>query len=324
MSSKHLKKLKINNFQSLKNVDINFSDTITTIVGKTDSGKSAILRALRALCFNASGNDFITFGETKTTVEGVFDGGSVRWEKGGNTNRFILNENSDEKVFDKVGKAVPDEVTDFLQIKDVEIAESKLRINFAEQFDVPFLLWESGVKASKILGKLTNLDSVYEALGECSLDVKRLKSDLKFNEETVESKKEKLKEFEGVDEQKAFLQSVQDKMDEVKSKIVKCDVIEEVMQRIDMLASQKKIRVDKLAENRSSFIDIAGVSEKMEKYLQIVEIKGGLVSLKKKREILKGRYSEQVSSVGVYEAGLSSLRQKIEICPLCKTNLKCQ
>lgn len=318
----HLNRLKIKNFQSLKDVEIDFSDRITTIVGKTDSGKSAILRALKSLCFNASGNDFITFGESKSLVEGGFGKDLLRWEKGEKVNRFISNFDGVEKVYDKVGKSVPEDIVSFLQIKDVEFDENKLRINFSDQFDPPFLLWESGVKASKILGKLTNLDSIYESLGACSRDIKRLKSDNKFNDDLILEKESKLKDFEGVDEEKQRLQKIRDVLDAINADISKYNAVVDIQKTIESLKAYKKVRQELLSKQKGEFIDVSLLKDRMNKYLTIKELKGGLISLKNKRGVLKEKHSEALSNVSFYEKALASLRDKIEICPLCKTNLK--
>src|SRR6266480_1075955 len=61
--------IELNDFQAHKKVLVELSPTITTIRGPTDTGKSAILRALRWACLNdIAGEEFIREGQKQTTV----------------------------------------------------------------------------------------------------------------------------------------------------------------------------------------------------------------------------------------------------------------
>ena len=52
-------KLAVRGFQSLQNISLELGN-ITVIVGHSDSGKSALLRALEKASFNESGSSFLT------------------------------------------------------------------------------------------------------------------------------------------------------------------------------------------------------------------------------------------------------------------------
>ena len=53
---KLLKSLKIENFQSHPNTEVEFADGVTAFVGESTHGKSAILRALKLLWYNKPNN----------------------------------------------------------------------------------------------------------------------------------------------------------------------------------------------------------------------------------------------------------------------------
>src|SRR4051812_38242007 len=96
--------LVLKNFQKHKLLKIQFSPHITTIKGRTDRGKSSILRALKWLCLNnLIGNEFIRTGSSKAKVGlSVKDHRIVR-EKGA-SNLYVL----DGKEFRAFGSKVPD------------------------------------------------------------------------------------------------------------------------------------------------------------------------------------------------------------------------
>ena len=53
-----LERIEVKDYQSLADVDIPFG-RFTVIVGPSGNGKSALIRALKALCFNQVGHRFI-------------------------------------------------------------------------------------------------------------------------------------------------------------------------------------------------------------------------------------------------------------------------
>ena len=64
-----IKSLELKNFQSHKNLKIDFSPNVTSIIGPSDVGKSAIIRALRWIVFNRpAGDAFIQHGTKQAEV----------------------------------------------------------------------------------------------------------------------------------------------------------------------------------------------------------------------------------------------------------------
>ena len=78
-----LKRIRIKNFQKHDKLDIEFSPNVTTIVGSSDSGKSAIVRALRWACLNKpNGNSFIRNGQKSVKVRVEVDDSKITRTKG--------------------------------------------------------------------------------------------------------------------------------------------------------------------------------------------------------------------------------------------------
>ena len=73
-----LEKLRIINFQKHEDLTVSFDDRITTIVGPSDVGKSAVLRALRWVLTNQpDGSGFIREGEKNASVVLRVDGRTI-------------------------------------------------------------------------------------------------------------------------------------------------------------------------------------------------------------------------------------------------------
>ncbi len=85
-------KIRVQNFQSLADVTVE-AKGLTVIVGRSNLGKSAFIRALQGLLFNRPGDDFVRKNQKHASVsveERPTDFGypcPVMWEKGPGVNR---------------------------------------------------------------------------------------------------------------------------------------------------------------------------------------------------------------------------------------------
>lgn len=140
-----LKTLTIKNFQCWSLLEFDLTHPIVAIVGDTNAGKSAILRAFRWLCLNQpSGDAFIKKGASVAEVTVETDAGVVTRRKGKNVNEYVLN----GQVFKAFGSDVPDEVRKFLRLSS---------LNFQQQMDPPFLFSETKGEATRILSRIVDL-----------------------------------------------------------------------------------------------------------------------------------------------------------------------
>jgi DNA repair exonuclease SbcCD ATPase subunit len=137
--------LKLSNFQSHADTTLAFHPCVNAIIGKTDSGKSSIIRALRLVIENKpSGTEFIKQGTSQTEVTVQFDDCTVSRAKG-TKNNYKLN----GEVLKAFGQSVPDEVKDAVRI-DAELSIQK-------QASPYFLLGISESERSKLINSLCNM-----------------------------------------------------------------------------------------------------------------------------------------------------------------------
>ena len=61
--------IKIENFQSLGKAELVLDNNLTVVTGKTNSGKSAIVRALETIIFNNGSDDYIKAGSDELSIE---------------------------------------------------------------------------------------------------------------------------------------------------------------------------------------------------------------------------------------------------------------
>lgn len=181
-----LTEIQADGYQSLRDAKIALG-RLTVITGPSSSGKSALVRALLLLARNARGTSYISRGRDKCVV-GVGcreEGWAVsitRGARGADAYRVAVIDpdgGDKPKVWDytKLGGKVPDEAAQVLNLGP---------LNFAGQFDAPFLLTATAGDVAKMLGSLTNVTLIFAAAREAGRRKKALQAELKRAEAEVE------------------------------------------------------------------------------------------------------------------------------------------
>lgn len=158
--------LRIKDFQSIEQLDVDCGK-ITVFHGESDTGKSAIVRALYALAFNSYPTGHVRDGADASVVSVVTDAGvEIGAGKGKGTNTYQMFSTEHEPMrWDKVGTDVPPEVMSELGWRAIELDDgSRFTPHFHLQFDPPFLLTDSPSKRAKVLGSLTNVATLFAAV----------------------------------------------------------------------------------------------------------------------------------------------------------------
>ena len=71
-----LRKLKVQNFAIIEDIELDFKSGLTVLTGETGAGKSLIIDCIGLLLGERAASEMIRQGEEKATVEGVFDNDS--------------------------------------------------------------------------------------------------------------------------------------------------------------------------------------------------------------------------------------------------------
>lgn len=168
--------IEIQNYQSLKNVSLEVKG-LTSVTGTNNSGKSALMRAIRSTFQNTPGTHYIRHGTDETTVSISLNGKQVKWSKtrkGKPQYQFP----GKEPIFP--GLEIPTPLQD-LGVSPLEIGNDQVWPNFAPQFT----------------GQVFLLDRPGSALAEAVADVERvhrLNEALKLSESARRDAESKLKE----------------------------------------------------------------------------------------------------------------------------------
>ncbi len=164
-----LKHLHIKNFQSHEDTLLEFSPGVNVIVGKSDAGKSACMRAIHWVLNNRPlGDSFIRQGQEEAEVEmlcgGVRGDVQVKRVRGKSKNTYDLQSDVFQGSFTSFGQSPPKEVTLALNLSD---------INTQGQFSPSFLVFDSPGIVADYLRNITGMEKLDKSVDITS---KRLRS----------------------------------------------------------------------------------------------------------------------------------------------------
>ncbi len=216
--SASIKSIYIEDFQSHEKTKIELPGPgqLCVIVGPTDSGKTAIVRALRLLCYNApQGSDYIRVGRDRATVAlEMSDGTKVARERSrGSINRYrVTKPGESPTVLEGFGVSVPVEVQEATGVRVVSIGETlDLALNLSEQLDGPFLGKSvSGPAKAKILGALAGTEEVDEAQRGLGTDLHRAGQEENRLKTDIEGLAEKIAEYAYLPELAQKIEALED------------------------------------------------------------------------------------------------------------------
>ena len=178
-----LKSMHLSNFQSHKQSTLEFDPGVNVIIGPSDSGKTAIIRALRWLVWNRpSGDAFRSTwgGDTKASI--LIENCLIGRGKGKQEEYFLEDTN-----FKAFGKEVPEEITKTLNLNDV---------NLQSQLDSPFLLSNSPGEVAKHFNRVAHLDQIDEGLSKVQKWIREIDQDISSSKKQVIGFTEDLLKFE--------------------------------------------------------------------------------------------------------------------------------
>ncbi|RPF43040.1 exonuclease SbcC [Thermodesulfitimonas autotrophica] len=179
-----LKRLILENFQSHRYTEIDLAPAVTVLLGESDQGKSAVVRALRWLFYNRpQGANFIRVGADYCRVTAEFAGGLVIVrERRGKTNRYVIRRPGQEPlVLEGFGREVPEQVEELTGVRPLKLEGASFELHVAHQLDPPFLLTESPAVRARAVGHLSGthlFDAADRKAARLAAELARLRGEL--------------------------------------------------------------------------------------------------------------------------------------------------
>lgn len=199
-----IKSVRISNYQSHADTELEFHPGVNVLVGSSDSGKSAIFRAMTWVMTNRPlGNAFCRWGTKKTQVDLTIDPDiTIGRTKSKSENNYLFQ--GRELL---AGTEVPEDIQRTLKIDP--------QINIQQQISAPFLLSSSPGEVATFFNDIAGLSDI-------DLSIKNLKSwqaghirIIKRLDLDIEKQQAQVEEMKYLDQAELDLESLERKQSEL-------------------------------------------------------------------------------------------------------------
>jgi len=350
-----IKSVSIQNFQSHAKTELDFHEGVNVIVGTTDGGKTAIIRALRWLIWNRPSGDALRSrwgGATNVqleTEEGVITRSKDKIDK------YTLRLKGQEDIeFKAIGTSVPTEIQRVLNISE---------INLQNQHDATFLLSDTPGAVATHFNKVARLDRIDTATSAINGWIRGLKSDVSHLETDIATEKAKLPQFENLEKFEIEIEALEQmegkavtmrsRYSTLEKDIVRITNLEEEIETLTPLLGLEKLvtsvldditKRDQLQtqvdELQTVIDDLEELNEKEEAAKELMPLEPLVLSLldkyKQLRELKKTKSQLQylLNQVNLVDDDIVTTGNNVtkletkfhkempDICPLCDTILK--
>jgi exonuclease SbcC len=151
-------RLTLTDFLAHGHTVLEFGPGLTVLTGPNNTGKSAVVEALRCLSQNPTPKHFIRHGAKQARVEAELDDGTrVAWVR---TKSYALYEltrpGQETQTYAKFGRKPPEDVRAVLRLDPVELeTDEPMDVHIGNQRDPIFLLNRSGFATASFLASST-------------------------------------------------------------------------------------------------------------------------------------------------------------------------
>ena len=193
-----IKGIQISNFQSHQETELEFSPGVNLIIGQSDSGKTAIIRALRWLVWNRPlGDAFRSHWGGDTSVVLKTDDCVVERFKGKEDYYKLSGLDEPFKAF---GTKPPEEIAQSLGLSE---------LNLQNQHDNAFLISNNPGEVARHFNKVANIDKIDSSLKAVESWVRKLRQDVQATEEEITRHEKHLEGFDYLDKMEADVEALE-------------------------------------------------------------------------------------------------------------------
>jgi exonuclease SbcC len=249
--------IQLNNFQKHKDLRLNLEPGLNIISGASDTGKSAVIRALRYVCLHeVLPKSFTTHGETHTGVSVLFSKPQTTCvTRFRNTKESGYLHNTETYV--AVKNEQPDAVKQAINLSD---------INFQSQHDSPFLLGLSPGQVAKEINKVVDLQAIDLCQKWFGTEIRRNRTLLESSEHEVTGHTLQLEELSWVPEAStewADVKASGERLDALSESVTRLSDLLTKCLTLDAEGRKMAPYVRELKAVVSELLDVASASDKL-------------------------------------------------------------
>lgn len=289
----------VENFQSHKKTQIDFDPGVNVIVGRSDSGKSAVIRALYWALFNRpTGEDFISDWGGSAEVHLDFDDGQLARIRNKSFNGYIIG----EEEYKGFGQNVPEPISKFINMT---------RINFQHQMDSPFMLSWSPGDIGTFINNTVDLKVIDRAIHNIKVIIKSESKQINAIQFNIEDAQEQLEDFKDIEEIDSILVSLEKKQERIDCLSNKCGDLEELIEDIEDVEKRLE-KASEVLKAQRSVEHLCSIQEEVDKLESVARTLQSLLSAIINLENSIDRYSKEIKNMKEEFHNLMP-----DECPLC-------
>lgn len=311
----------IKNFQSHKDSKIKFDNGVNVLVGSSDQGKSAILRAiLWAVNNRPLGTDDIVSHWARDnknkikedmSVKVKTENGLVIRKRTIDANEYILKDaTQNEKIFSAINKDVPQDVINFFKLSDV---------NIQNQHDAPFLLSSSASDVAKYFNKIVRLDVIDIVLGNAESARRDTNKKIKETENEKKNLEKQLDNYSWIENAQEIINKLENTNYRMNVYVNDCAV---VANEIELYNIQKdyfrnfpdiknaKIIIEKIEDIKIDYELLKDIEGSIEKYKNVNKKRMIFEIVDNGKDIIN-QIEKYKSNIDLYKAEIENINNEI-------------
>jgi len=257
--------LKLSNFQSHKNTELEFHPGVNVIIGDSRSGKTAILRALNWNRYNKPSGLALNsyWNRDKKNIKEPFQS-IVKFEnceiirgRSGSFNGYVFDSG---KTLEAIGQDVPEEVEKIWNMSEV---------NIQKQFDTPFLISESAAEVARFFNKTIKLDKIDKVLASAESKRRKLNSEIAEKSESALGLEKDIESLAWIDKAEILIESASRREKRIEEKKSNHHTLVSMME--DIYGTKEKIKA--FPKNTDEILVKISEAEKLNQLIESKKIK---------------------------------------------------
>lgn len=180
-----IKRVKIRNFESHEDTETEFADGLNLVVGQSNQGKSAIVRAIAMVVANRFDKESVRNGCDFCSVTIETDKGEVTAERGESVNRWTVRKNGEEeKHYRNIGTATPPGALEVLGMGERSRGDVKELPNVLFQLEKHYMLSEvdgrkvTSSQLARMMDEAIGIGGMEELVNDMATGLGRMKKEL--------------------------------------------------------------------------------------------------------------------------------------------------
>lgn len=223
--SRKISHVRVKNFQTHVDSFFSLDQGMNLIVGTSDSGKTALAKAINFVIYNTSDSEYVRYFSKFLEVEIVFeDGAIIKRIKGKDINQvsFKYPEDFDFTSFSAFGTTYPEEVLEFLG--NPILSKVLGALSYSDQKNKLFLIDLPASVQPKIISAVIGTEDIQKGADILASDVRDYNDKIKACELDIQNLTEKLKNnYVNLDEKIKSLNLIQERINKIST--IQLDIV---------------------------------------------------------------------------------------------------